>query len=90
MPFAKLMLKAVYETTLCTGIAYVRMTGHRMVFLTLLGVVTLEDMTEWSTDAINHAFNMHRYTGLDFAIASDQSFAGIRQTIALSIRLLPM
>lgn len=60
-----------------------------MVFLTLLGVVTLEDMTEWSTDAINHAFNMHRYTGLDFAIASDQSFAGIRQTIALSIRLLP-
>ena len=70
MPFAKLVLEAAYEATLCTGILNARATGNRTVFLTLLGGGAFGNMTEWISDAIRHALNEHRHANLDVAIVS--------------------
>ena len=69
-PFAKLVLEAAYEATLCAGILNARATGNRTVFLTLLGGGAFGNMTEWITDAIRHALNIHRRADLDIVIVS--------------------
>lgn len=69
-PFAKLVLEAAYEATLCTGILNARATGNRTVFLTLLGGGAFGNMTEWISDAIRHALNEYRHADLDVAIVS--------------------
>lgn len=69
-PFAKFVLEAAYEATLCAGILNARATGNRMVFLTLLGGGAFGNMTEWISDAIRRALNVHRYADLDVAIVS--------------------
>ena len=69
-PFAKLVLEAAYEATLCAGILNARATGNRAVFLTLLGGGAFGNMSEWITDAIRYALNIHRRADLDVAIVS--------------------
>jgi hypothetical protein len=69
-PFARLVLEAAYEATLCVGILNARATGNRTVFLTLLGGGAFGNMTEWISDAIRHALTVHRHADLDVAIVS--------------------
>ncbi|MFO1003222.1 MAG: hypothetical protein U0936_23050 [Planctomycetaceae bacterium] len=69
-PFAKFVLEAAYEATLCAGILNARATGNRTVFLTLLGGGAFGNMTEWISDAIRHALSVHRHADLDVAVVS--------------------
>jgi hypothetical protein len=82
-PFAKLVLEAAYEATLCTGILNARATGNRTVFLTLLGGGAFGNMTEWITDAIRHALRIHRYANLDVAIVSHGTSREFVRALAL-------
>ena len=70
MPFSRLILEAAYEATLCTAILNAKATGNRTVYLTLLGGGAFGNVTEWITDAIRYALNIHRNTILDAAIVS--------------------
>jgi hypothetical protein len=69
-PFARLILEAAYEATLCSAILNARATGNRTVYLTLLGGGAFGNMTEWITDSIRYALDVHRNTDLDVAIVS--------------------
>lgn len=54
-PFAKLVLEAAYEATLCAGALNAGTAGNCTVFLTLLGGDAFGNMTEWITYAIHRA-----------------------------------
>jgi hypothetical protein len=69
-PFAKLVLEAAYEATLCAAVLNANATGKRTVFLTLLGGGAFGNMTDWITDSIRYALNIHRRIDLDVAIVS--------------------
>lgn len=81
-PFAKLVLEAAYEATLCAGILNAGTTGNRTVFLTLLGGGAFGNMTKWITDAIRRALNIHRRAELDIAIVSYGSSREFVQALA--------
>ena len=70
MPFARFVLEAAYEATLRTAILNARATGNRTIFLTLLGGGAFGNMTDWITDAIRYALEIHRNIDLDVAIVS--------------------
>ncbi len=81
-PFAKFVLEAAYEATLCAGILNARATGNRTVFLTLLGGGAFGNMTEWISDAIRHALSVHRHADLDVAIVSHGTSREFVRTLA--------
>ncbi|MDM7915740.1 MAG: hypothetical protein QUU85_10830, partial [Candidatus Eisenbacteria bacterium] len=54
-PFARLVLEAAYEATLCAAILNRRATGNRRAFLTLLGGGAFGNATPWITDALKRA-----------------------------------
>lgn len=69
-PFARLVLEAAYEATLCAGILNAKTNGNQSVYLTLLGGGAFGNMTEWITDAIRRALELYRNTDLNVAIVS--------------------
>lgn len=69
-PFARLVLEAAYEATLCAGILNAKTNGNQSVYLTLLGGGAFGNMTEWIVDAIRRALELHRNIDLDVAIVS--------------------
>jgi hypothetical protein len=81
-PFAKFVLEAAYEATLCAGILNASATGNRTVFLTLLGGGAFGNMTEWISDSIHHALRNHRHTDLDVAIVSHGTSREFVRTLA--------
>lgn len=68
--FAKLILEAAYESTLCAAIINSRRTGSNKLFLTLLGGGAFGNSYQWIIDAICRAVMQYRNHDLDVSIVS--------------------
>lgn len=68
--FARLVLEAAYEATLCAGIVNAQQTGQRKVFLTLLGGGAFGNETPWIIQAIQRALTVCEGHALDVAVVS--------------------
>src|SRR5262249_33624928 len=68
--FARLVLEAAYEATLCSAILNAEATGNAQVFLTLLGGGAFGNEIDWILDAIRRAIGLYRDRSLDLAIVS--------------------
>ena len=68
--FARLILEASYEATVCAAMLNAARTENTSLFLTLLGGGAFGNKETWITDAIRHALSQHRDSGLDVAIVS--------------------
>lgn len=68
--FARLILEAAYEATLCAAILNAERNGINRVFLTLLGGGAFGNETDWIIGAIQRALNLYKDTDLDVAIVS--------------------
>ena len=68
--FAKLILEASYEATVCAAILNAARTKTNTLFLTLLGGGAFGNDEAWITDAMRHALSQHQDSGLDVAIVS--------------------
>lgn len=69
-PFAKLVLEAAYEATLCAAVENAVRTGSHQVYLTLLGGGAFGNRMEWISDAIYRAVQRHAACGLEIAVVS--------------------
>jgi len=68
--FAKLVLEASYEATLCAALLNSQNKGGRQVFLTLLGGGAFGNKTEWIIDSMRRALKLHAESGLEVVIVS--------------------
>lgn len=68
--FARLVLEAAYEATLCAAICNAERNGGNRVFLTHLGGGAFGNETDWILGAIDRGLNLCEDTGLDVAIVS--------------------
>jgi hypothetical protein len=68
--FARLILEASYEATVCAAMLNAARTENTTLFLTLLGGGAFGNKETWITDAMRHALSQHRDSGLDVAIVS--------------------
>ena len=69
-PFARLILEAAYEATMCAGVINFDKTGNKIVYLTLIGGGVFGNKTSWITDSLERALRIHRHAGLDVRIVS--------------------
>ncbi|MBI1295637.1 hypothetical protein GC175_11855 [bacterium] len=69
-PFARLVLEAAYEATLCVAILNWRNTGNHHVFLTLLGGGVFGNNPDWVAESLTRALNRYQDWNLDVAIVS--------------------
>lgn len=84
-PFAKLILEAAYEATLCAAILNKARTGCDRLFLTLLGGGAFGNPPEWIMAAIRRALEEYADFGLNIAIVSYRgSNRGVRQWLGES------
>jgi hypothetical protein len=58
--FARLVLEAAYEATICAAILHARRTGNKNLYLTLLGGGAFGNKNHWITDAILRALELYR------------------------------
>jgi hypothetical protein len=80
--FARLVLEASYEATLCAAILNSRDNGTNRVFLTLLGGGAFGNATDWIMAAITRALTLHADRDLDVVIVSyGGSKACVRQLV---------
>jgi hypothetical protein len=68
--FARLILEAAYEATLCAAALNAERNGSNKVFLTLLGGGAFGNQTDWIIGAIRRALILYRDFDLDVAIVS--------------------
>ncbi|HRI55498.1 MAG TPA: hypothetical protein PK170_00210 [Anaerolineae bacterium] len=68
--FARLVLEAAYEATLCAAVLNAADGGSNQLFLTLLGGGVFGNPTEWILDAMRRALALHQDAGLDVAVVS--------------------
>jgi hypothetical protein len=68
--FARLILEASYEATICTGILNSIKNGNNRLFLTLLGGGAFGNETDWIMGAIQRALNLYKHVDLDVTIVS--------------------
>ncbi len=68
--FARLVLEASYEATMCTAILNSRRSGNNRLFLTLLGGGAFGNDTDWIIGAIQRALKLYKHADLDVAIVS--------------------
>ena len=68
--FARLILEAAYEATVCTAISNAQNNGNKQLFLTLLGGGAFGNDTSWIMDSIARALRLYRDADLDVAIVS--------------------
>lgn len=81
--FARLVLEASYEATICAAIVNAERTGTDAVFLTLLGGGAFGNDDSWIVAAIRRALSRYRDSGLDVAIVSyGHSQACVRELVA--------
>lgn len=69
-PFARLVLEASYEATMCAAILNATRNTNNTVFLTLLGGGAFGNRTEWIIDAMQRALKRYQDADLDVAIVS--------------------
>ena len=68
--FARLILEATYEATLCAALVNSRKTGNNTVFLTLVGGGAFGNKTAWILDGLQRALDLYQQAALDVAIVS--------------------
>jgi hypothetical protein len=68
--FARLILEAAYEATICTAILNAMRQGSNSLFLTLLGGGAFGNETAWIIGAIKRALRLYKDVELDVAIVS--------------------
>ena len=68
--FARLVLEASYEATVCAAILSSLGTGNHRLFLTLLGGGAFGNSTDWIIDSIKRALKLYEDWDLDVAIVS--------------------
>ncbi len=68
--FARLILEATYEATLCAALVNARQTGNNRVFLTLVGGGVFGNETAWIVDSLQRALALYKDAALDVAIVS--------------------
>lgn len=68
--FAKLILEATYEATLCAAIFNSTRDGKNKLFLTLVGGGVFGNRIDWITDAIHRAIEKYRQYEIDVAIVT--------------------
>ena len=68
--FARLILEASYEATVCAAILNAARTKTNTLFLTLLGGGAFGNEEIWITDSMRRALSQHPDSGLDVAIVS--------------------
>lgn len=68
--FARLVLEASYEATICAAILNSIRNGNNRLFLTLLGGGAFGNETAWIIKSIQRALNMYKHADLDVAIVS--------------------
>ena len=68
--FARLILEASYEATLCTALVNARHTGNNRVFLTLIGGGAFGNEPAWILDSLQRALDLYQQAALDVAIVS--------------------
>jgi len=71
--FAKLILEASYEATICAAILNSVENGNNRLFLTMLGGGAFGNETDWIIEAIQRALNRYKHAGLEIAIVSHSS-----------------
>jgi hypothetical protein len=69
-PFAKIVLEAAYEATICATILNADRNQNNRLFLTLLGGGAFGNNPEWIMGAIRRSFELYSDSGLDVAIVS--------------------
>ncbi len=68
--FARLILEASYEATICTAILNSIRNGNNRLFLTLLGGGAFGNETDWIIGGVQRALNLYKHVDLDVAIVS--------------------
>jgi hypothetical protein len=68
--FARLILEAAYEATICTAILNSIRNGSDRVFLTLLGGGAFGNQSDWIIGGLQRALNLYRHADLDVAVVS--------------------
>lgn len=68
--FARLVLEAAYEATLCAGILNADETGNKTVYMTLLGGGAFGNKPEWIFDAITRAVKLYQHADLELIFVS--------------------
>ena len=80
--FARLVLEATYEATLCAAMLNSLKTGNNEVFLTLVGGGVFGNKIEWITDSIQRALSLCQNWDLAVAIVSyGASKQSVRQLV---------
>jgi hypothetical protein len=80
--FARLVLEASYEATICAAILNGQNNRNNRVFLTLLGGGAFGNQTGWITDALKRALNIYKGWDIEVAIVSyGGSKAYVRQLV---------
>ena len=69
-PFARLILEASYEATICAAILNATKNANNRVFLTLLGGGVFGNRTEWIIDAMQRALKLYENADLEVTIVS--------------------
>jgi len=72
-PFAKLVLEASYEATLCAAVLNRMVTKQNRVFLTLLGGGAFGNRADWILAALERTLIMFKHRDLDVSIVSYMS-----------------
>ncbi|HPB82381.1 MAG TPA: hypothetical protein PK200_10140 [Spirochaetota bacterium] len=68
--FARLVLEASYEATICGGIINANNTGNSTLYLTLLGGGVFGNDEGWILDAMERALSLYRHAAMDVAVVS--------------------
>ena len=68
--FARLILEATYEATLCAALLNSRKTGNNTVFLTLVGGYSFGNATDWILGSLQRVLDLYKDAALDVAIVS--------------------
>lgn len=69
-PFARIILEAAYEATICAALINLERTGNNTLFLTLLGGGAFGNDEQWIKDAIVKALQKYNGFNLDVFIVS--------------------
>jgi hypothetical protein len=68
--FARLILEATYEATLCSALINLERTGCNKVFLTLVGGGAFGNENNWILESLEMAISKFRYSPLEIRIVS--------------------
>ena len=79
--FAKFILEASYEATICAGILNYLNTGNNKLYLTLIGGGVFGNEINWIVEALQRSLLLYKGVGLDVAIVSRKTNRYIQRLI---------